>query len=236
MSLLIEYSDLQAKRLVYWIIAIECLFAVAYILMHILTPEMTWGPFRNLFDLDAEQSLPSWFSVVQLFIVGSLLILATRNNQHTERLSNFALIIAGIVFIGLSADEGAQIHERIDYVFRTFERQWLLVDGKWGAWIAIYGLLGLIAIVLGAKHLFAIWHNFRFVALVGLAGAAIYVIGSVGFEVASFPFRNSEATLMLKLVTVVFEEFFEMLGVSIILYATLILSNRLSTPRGDAAL
>jgi len=35
----------------------------------------------------------------------------------------------------------------------------------------------------------------------------------------------------LHLTTVVFEEFFEMLGVSIILYATLMLAIRVSTPR-----
>lgn len=107
----------------------------------------------------------------------------------------------------------------------------MLYDGKWGAFIALYLVLGLLGIALGAKHLIALWRHFKSVANTGLLGATVYVIGAAGFEIASFPLRDSEETLTLKLITVVLEEFLEMVGITIILYATLILANRLSSSR-----
>ncbi|MEX2124579.1 MAG: hypothetical protein WD795_11865 [Woeseia sp.] len=186
---------------------------------------------RPLFDLDSEKSLSTWFSAIQLFAVGALLFLAAMNNGQKEYLSNFALTVAGLVFIWLSADEDVQLHENLTYMARHFGLSRISFVGEWGAWIIAYAALGLLGVALGAKHLNALWRHFNSVAVVGLAGAVTYVIGAVGFEIASFPLRNSEATLTLNLIAVAFEEFFEMVGISIILYATLILANRLSTAR-----
>lgn len=230
MSLSIQYTDLQAKHIVYWLVAIECGFALAFVVIHILLPGLSWGPFGPLFDLDREVSLPTWFSVIQLFVVSALLFIAAMNNRHREYLSNFAVIIAGMIFLWLSADEGAQIHERIEFIARYFGQDWLLYDGRWGAFIAVYFVLGLVGLALGAKHLIALWRHYRSVFNIGLVGAAVYIIGAAGFEIASFPFRDSQETLTLKLIMVVFEEFLEMLGITIILYATMILASRLSTP------
>lgn len=226
MPLSIRYSDLQARQLTYWIIAVECAFAVAYLVIHIWNPELSWGPLRPLFDLNRENSLPTWFSTTQLFTVGVLFVLAAMNNRQKAFLSNSALLVAGAGFILLSADEGAQLHEHLDYMARHFGRQSLLFGGKWGAWILVYVAFGLLVVALGAKHLKALWRNFNSVAVVMLAGAVVYVTGAAGFEIASFPFRNSGTNLDLS--TIVLEEFLEMLGVSIILYATLILASRLS--------
>ena len=231
MSLAIHYTDAQARRAVYWVVAIDCAFALAYIVIHIWQPELPWGPLRPLFDLDREISLPTWFSVVKLFAVSAVLFLAALNNRQKEYLSTFPLMVAGLIFVWLSADEGAQIHENITYMARHFGQEWMLFSGEYGAWMIVYAALGLLGMALGVKHLIALWRHYNFVAQVGLTGAAIFVIGAVGFEIASFPLRESEATLTLKLITVVFEEFFELFGITVILYATLILAKRLSTSR-----
>ena len=231
MALSVQYTDSQAKRFTYWLIAAEGVFAVAYVIIHIWSPGLTWGPFRPLFNLDKENSLPTWFSVVQLFAVGVLLLLTTVNNRQQDYLSNVALTIAGLLFIGLSADEGAQLHENLTYVARDLGFSQLSFVGEYGAWIIVYAVLGITGLSLGAKHLVSLWRHFRPVAVLGLAGLVTYVIGAVGFEIASFPFRDSEDTLTLNLIAVVFEELFEMVGVSIILYATLVLANRLSATR-----
>lgn len=228
MPLSIPYTDLQAKRVIYWLIAVEIGFALAYVVIHIWLPELTWGPFLPLSDLGGEKSLPTWFSVVQLFAVGALLFLAAMNNRQKEYLSNFALIVAGLAFTSLSADESAQLHEKLDRHLALSE---MFFAGEYGAWIIAYAVLGTLGVALGGKHLILLWRHFRSVAVVGLAGAVTYVVGAVGFEIASFPFRNSKDTLTLNLAAVTFEEFLEMAGVSIILYATLILANRLSTTR-----
>ena len=35
------YSDLQARHLICWLIAIECVLALAYVVIHVLWPEST---------------------------------------------------------------------------------------------------------------------------------------------------------------------------------------------------
>ena len=231
MALSVRYTDSQAKQAIYWLIAVEGVFAVAYVVIHIWLPEITWGPFRPIFDLDRETSLPTWFSVVQLFTVGALLLLTAVNNRQEDYLSSFALTVAGLLFIALSADEGSQLHENLTYVARHLGLSEISFVGDYGAWIIVYAILGIVGMSVGARHLGSLWRNFKPVAVLGMAGLVTYVMGAVGFEIASFPFRDSKDTLTLKLIAVVFEEFLEMVGVSIILYATLLLANRLSAAR-----
>jgi hypothetical protein len=194
----------------------------------VLVPESTWGPLRPLTDLDGENSLSTWFSVTQLFVVGAVLMIAAVVNQRSYLLASRALVAAGLVFIALSIDEEAQIHENLTYTAKHFGAHQLPFVGQWNAWIVAYAALGLLATVLAAKHLMALWKHFRPVAVVGGAGALIYVIGAVGFEIASFPFRGSVATRNLQLLAQTIEEFLEMLGVSVILYAALTLTSRVS--------
>jgi hypothetical protein len=127
-----------------------------------------------------------------------------------------------------SADEAAQIHENLTYLARDRGLNEIWWVGQWGAWIYAYSALGLIGLALGARHLRALRRHSREAAIFGLAGAATYVTGAVGFEIASFPFRNSEETLTLKLLAVTVEEFLEMVGVTIILNTTLLLGLDLS--------
>jgi hypothetical protein len=228
-TLSLHYSDAGARHLFYWLIAVELGFALAYVAIHILWPELTWGPFRPLSDLDGENSLSTWFSVVQLFFVGALLIFAALNNQRKHQLSNVALTIAGLVLIVLSIDEEAQLHENLGYTARSFGLDELPLVGRWMAWIWAYAAIGILALGFAAKHLIALWTHFRPAAVIGLAGAMIYLIGAIGFEIVSFPFRGSEDTRTMQNIAQTIEEFLEMLGVSVVLYATLNLASRLST-------
>ena len=228
MALSIQYTDHQAKRAILCIIALEFFFAFAYVVVHILFVDEQWGPLRPLFNLDGENSLPTWTSVIKLFAVGALLLLAARNNWQQEHVSNAALVIAAVIFIYLSADEQAQLHENLTYQSRRIGLADIAAIGPWGAWIYAYAALGLIGLALCWKHMHALWRHFRQVAAAGLAGAAMYFAGAVGFEIASFPFRQLADTHTIHLIMITLEELLEMLGVSIILYATLALANRLS--------
>lgn len=227
MSLSIRYTDLQARRIAGGLVAIELLFAVTYVVIHIVAPDLSWGVFRGLFDLDDERSLTTWFSVIQLFVIGAVLLLAAANNRRQQDLSNFALIAAGLLFIWLSADEGSQLHERLTYMARHFGLSELSFVGEYGAWIVAYAVLGSIAVALGIRHIGAVWRHFRPVAVTGFGGFTMFLVGAVGFEMASFPFRESDETLTQVAVTI--EEFLEMAGASVVLYASLILASRVST-------
>lgn len=230
MALSIQYTDRQARRAILWIIALECFFALAYIVIHILHADLRWGPLRPLFNLDGENSLPTWMSVIQLFAVATLLFLAAANNRQQVHVPNAILLIAGLVFVWLSADEQAQLHENLTYQSRRLGMDEFAAIGPWGAWIYAYAALGVLGLALCWKYVRALWRHFRPVAVVGLAGAAVYIAGAAGFEAASFPIRESADTHSIHLVMIAFEELLEMIGVSVILYAALTLANRLSVP------
>jgi hypothetical protein len=224
----LEYDRTAARRVLYGLIALECVFVAVYVIIHILAPERAWGPLRPFFNLDNEQSLPTWFSVLQLFCVGALLLLVARTGAPDRGLSRTTLTIAGLLFIGLSADEGIQIHENLTYQSRATPLADIAFIGQWSAWIVAYGLLGLLGLVLARKPLLALWRNFRTVAVAGFAGAAMFVLGGVGFEIAGYPFREAAEDERLEQIMTAFEEFFEMLGVSVMLYATLLFTDSLS--------
>lgn len=235
MSLTLEYDRRSARLLLYGLVALECAFVAAYVLIHIVAPEQAWGPLRPFFDLDSERSVPTWFSVLQLFCIGALLLIMAQNHGLDRRLSATALTIAGVVFIALSADEGIELHENLTYQVRRTRLAEIAIIGQWSAWIVAYALVGLVGLALAWSQLRALWRHFRPVASAGFAGAAIFVLGAVGFEIAGYPFRGSADTEKLELAMTAIEEFLEMLGVSLMLYATLLLANGLVAPHGEIA-
>src|SRR5262249_1788101 len=68
-------------------------------------------------------------------------------------------------------------------------------------------------------------------AAVGMLGAVIYVLGAAVLESIGYKMLSSGATPMLYRVEVATEEFFEMLGASLILYAVLSMSLRVPNSR-----
>ena len=57
-----------------------------------------------------------------------------------------------MVFIALSIDEEAQLHENLTYTARYFGVQQLPFVGRWSAWIVAYAAVGLLAIAPAAKY------------------------------------------------------------------------------------
>ena len=94
-ALSLRFSDFHARRAVHCLIAVEFGLALAYVLIHVLLPDSTWGPLRPLTDLDGENSLATWFSVTQLFIVGATFVVAAFINQRAHLLPRRALVAAG---------------------------------------------------------------------------------------------------------------------------------------------
>ena len=212
----------------FWLLAMDFVFVLVYVLIHILLSDVPWGPARELFNLDAEVSIPTWFSSIQLFVTGSMLFVASTNNQWKQYVSSSFLTAGGLLFIFLSADECAAIHERITIIAKKLGISWLLFKGGHGAWISVYFIVALLIVPFAAHHFHMLWIHFRREARIALSGAIAFVMGGVCLEVISYLFLRSESTKLYK-VEVAFEEFLEMSGVSIMLYAVLLLSVAIST-------
>lgn len=221
----IEYTSQDLTRLLVGLISLELAFAAAYLLVY-AEPGVPWDIARLLFDLDGEESLTAWFSTVQLFTVGLVLLLAALANEHEEDVPSIFLAVGGLLFVFLSADEGALIHERFSRIIT--ERAPTLTPIP--PWIIIYGVLGTILFAVATPYLITLGKRFPQESLIALGGAGAFVGGAGGLEIISKLFFDLESTPTLLKLGIAIEEFLEMAGVSLLLYATLGVSARLCSP------
>ncbi len=229
MDLKISCTSEEARRVLFCLLGLELALVAVYVLVHLVGLDMPRGTVRALFDLSGDLSIPAWFSSVQLFVIGGVLLVASRNNQWEQHLPSSFLAAGGLVFFFLSVDEGAAIHERITHAARSWELDWLLFKGGHGAWITVYSVIALFIAFIAGRHFRMAWRHFQHEILVGLYGAVMLVAGAVGFEIVSYLFLRSGSTPRLYKAEVVCEEFLEMSGVSVILYAALLLVTAVSS-------
>ena len=125
-------------------------------------------------------------------------------------------LILAFIFLFLSIDETAMIHEKlVEYFRESFNTSGIF----YYAWVVPYG----VALIL---ILFA-YINFlkelpRYIMILFLISGAIYILGAIGFEMASG--RHHELYGKKNLIySILFtcEEFLEMLGILIFIYALL---------------
>lgn len=220
----IPYRSRDAATLLVGLIGLEVLFAAAHLLIFVW-PGVPWDTFRLLFDLDNEVAVTTWFSTVQLFFIGAVLLITARTNKEKDRALSATLALGGLLFVFLSADEGGGIHERISLVIADRELDALLFPGNHGGWISVYAVLASIFLLGAGIYLWRpvqwIWRRFTRECLIILGGFGMIFVGAVGFEIISYFFLRSGSTTELYHLEVTIEEFLEMAGASVLLYATL---------------
>jgi len=217
----IIYSSGVAKRVLVTLLGFEALLISGYCMMHIVAPGPHWGPLAVLLNVDREVSIPTWFSSMQLVAVGFLLLVEARDSNELR----FFLTIVGLGFIFLSVDESAVIHEKLVDSARRSSVRWLS-DWSYVVWMVAYLAIGLLIVLVGYRPLLVIWRKYRRETIWIAGGMAIFVIGAMGFEVLSRLLYTADINWRF-LAAVAAEEFFEMAGVSLILYGTMLLGIRI---------
>lgn len=176
------------------------------------------GVTGELFDkahkklyVDYEQNLPSYFNSILLLLASMLtgfIYLLDRN----AGLSKFKWQFLSIIFLFLSLDESASIHE----FFVTFLPKYMGIGGSGivtYAWVIPYGIA---AGLLGVYFLPSLRYLPGKVAKGMFFSGAVYVLGAVGFEMLGslvIPPGGSGSLAYAAIVTC--EESLEMLGVII---------------------
>lgn len=185
-----------------WSCAALLLIHVLLTVMHYKLVDLPWL-IRELFDVDEEESVPTWFSSMILFIAASYLayISFIKRRAMDSHASSWLFLSCGFLF--LSIDEVAGFHEAINSV----------MDASWaipGAFLALLLLLGFARLLKSLPG--RIGRGF-------VAAGAIYVGGAIGVELATEPFLYNDEldTLAYNLWTVV-EEGMEMGGVILFLH------------------
>lgn len=174
-------------------------------LVHYQMHELPW-PLRQIFDVDEEDSFPTWYSAMALLLTSFVLWInasAHRQSGSPQRLHWAGLAIG---FLFLSIDEIAGMHETLN---GEIEMSW-----------AIPG--GIVALLVGLAYLSFLIKLPRRTAVWFVIGGAVYVGGAVGVELFTEPYLEKDQldTLAYYLWNAL-EEGMEMAGVLIFLRALL---------------
>jgi hypothetical protein len=215
------HSRRQARKLFLTLICLELLLVVIY-------GTDAWvqgsaGQLHSLIDLDAEGNLPAWFSSFQLALIAiAFWVLAVRF-RATQRPSRCFLRACGGFFLLLSIDETAMFHERITESLGSRYLDWVPVYVNNHPGDAIICALVLVACTAATfPHLRGLWQISPRCSLIAIAGGAVYVTGAAVLESVGYKMLSAGSTLSLYRAEVAAEEFLEMMGASLILYAVLL--------------
>ena len=169
---------------------------------HYQVEEIEWIPWRQLFDVDEENNLPTWFSGFLLGVTAFWVwIVALAKRRSSDRWWVHWMLLAAGFFL-LCIDEIAGLHETVNSV----------TDVTW----AIPG--GILALLVGVMLFQFLWSLPAGTRNAFILAGGIYVGGAVGVEIIGEPM---DADTMLYNLTTVAEEGMEMAGVIMFLAALL---------------
>jgi hypothetical protein len=199
-------------RFIVVLFALEFLLGLAHWIvldwLPLIHPELT-----RFVDLGGEGNLPTWFSGTQLTCVAILLgVFALDRFRRAER--PWGIVLGALIFLALSLDETAEIHEKIGRLADVF----LLEYGKKATVLPDTGIwMFVLAPVLVAVFV-ALWFDARqyLIGFAGkrylIAGAFIFLASATGIETLSNFVSGSGLA-----VSIILEEVGEMLGITVLL-------------------
>ena len=169
-----------------------------------------------IFNINRESSIPTWYATMLLIAASLLLGLIARvKRRDGERYAGHWTGLA-LIFLYLSIDEAAAIHEKFTIPLQeTFNTAgplyfaWILVGIPFAGIVGLLYLRFLIHLPSKTRNLF-------------LLAALFYIGAALGIEAigADRWFQDDGTSLIYSAIGTV-EEFFEMVGVIVFLYALL---------------
>jgi hypothetical protein len=167
-----------------------------------------------LFDVDTEGNIPSTYSSLSLLFCSALLsIITSEKRKNGDPYTRYWLALA-VIFLFLSIDEAATIHEHLNRPVRTF----LKTSGAlYNAWIIPYGIFLAILGLLYLKFLKGLPKRTRWLFVVA---CAVFVTGALGLDVFSGSLNEAGRRGSLSFAVVnSAQELLEMVGVVVFIYA-----------------
>lgn len=196
--------------------------AIANVVIYHVAPHEQHGLARLMarFDLGQEPSIPSWYSSLLLLASSLLLLLIGHSRSRSDPNKPYWCGLA-FVFLILAIDEAVMFHELVD----TAMHNWLGLGGVfYFAWVIPGALFVSCFGLLFLRFLSRLAPRTRWLFI---ASGAIFVAGAIGMElVAGLIFERAgspEAAVrsLAHTASQTVEEFFEMLGVTLFIYALL---------------
>lgn len=207
------------------IAALLAILAVALALLHIIGLGLDAKYDNRItellvekFSLEGEGNIPAFFSASLLLFTSVLFLIIgwAKKNSTTPVYANYWLGL-GVVFLFLSLDEAAQIHEKLDtdLIWGAYESTGLLA---W-PWVIIYGGLAL----LFAASYFKFWMQLPWGFKPHyMAAAVIYVGSALGFEMLeALEYTTHGGYTFTYVVLTSVEEMFEMGAIVYVIYTNM---------------
>ena len=174
--------------------------------------------FTKYFDVGQERNIPTMYSVIALTVAATLL--ATNARHSWEKCDGQHRYWAGLglIFLFLAFDEGTKIHEKTSIVIE----QWITPQGYlYWLWVIPYGFAVLVLAAVYLRFLVRLSRTTRYYFILA---ALLFLGGAIGVDML----QGREAYLniggektILYCVLYSLEEFLEMIGVAVFIYALL---------------
>jgi hypothetical protein len=167
----------------------------------------------DLFDVDIENNIPTLYSALLLFLCAVLIALIALVKQRNKNRFTIHWWSLSTIFLYLSLDESLSLHESLNR--KLGEKLQLWANGPWD----ILNSVILIVFILAYTKFF-LCLPLKIQRLFFLAGV-LFVVGGIGIELVGEHFFSSiyhQQTYVAEVITTI-EEFLEMIGITIFLYA-----------------
>lgn len=167
-------------------------------------------------SVNAELTIPTWFSVAILLIAAALLLTIAATKRAHRDSSTIYWLGLGLIFLYLSIDEGVAIHEIFgDPLQQTFHTSGFLAFG----WQIIAAPLVILFGLVYLRFLFRLPSRIRNLLIVA---GVLYVGGALaGDAVGANLWDTSGGITLTYLAMGTVEELMEMVGVVVFIYALL---------------
>lgn len=177
----------------------------------------TINAFVYFFDASKEDNIPTLFSTLILFIASDFLFLIYLIPDKQVQKNKKYWLLLSLIFLYLSVDEAISIHEQFNKVksLMTSEMPGYNVNAPW---ILPYGFLVLVIGIFFIKFLFRLPVKTRKLFVIS---GIIYVSGAIGFEILEGEAVLAYAYGKEYYLLCAAEEFLEMSGVILFIYALL---------------
>jgi hypothetical protein len=215
---------LLKRAIPYWIgglITLEVAIVIIY-LGGVFIQRKVYPPF----DMDGFMTIPSLLQASILFqlalVYGGMFFFS---RQSRERPCPAFWLVQSVLLFYVTLDELVKLH------IGRGSSSWMPIAGT-KYWIGIYSFLIVAIAVFFFRDLKAIWYFSKNLFILGISGLLLAIIGAFGAEIFKhiilnpllakiFPERQV-LTWVIEQVRVAFEEFLEMFGETLILYAVLL--------------
>lgn len=211
----------QVPLLIVLLFVADCVLALIPVLDY-----AAGHPFQrlsNLFNLDTESTIPTWYSSMQWFCAGVLFGLFAVHAWRTSMRGALSIALLALACVTFSIDEVAEIHERLGFAADALMSHGsragtaLWSTGLWPFVIGIPAIAAMAIAVRGTRHIFLARAPGALVLVI--VGFIVMFTGALAVELVAnlLPMGAPHGGMFLAQVEV--EEFLEMVGVTIITWS-----------------